>query len=555
MVSRVGKVALGSRVANLDRLARELFDLVVIGGGITGAGVALDAASRGIKVALVERDDFACGTSSRSSKLIHGGLRYVAQYQFRVTRESSAERYRLLRLAPHLVRSVPFILPVYGGVRETVKLTAGLWLYDVLAALRNSHLHKHVTALAVHELVPALTTVGLDGGFVYYDCRTDDARLTIEVLKTAASYGAVAANHARVERLLDASGRIAGVGVTDELDGTSFEIRARCVVAAMGVWLDTLRPPSGPRAAPIVRPAKGVHLVLPEPRLGNGDSALTLQTARDRRITFVIPWMHRTIAGTTDTDYDGDLARPRATREDVGYLLEALARAFPGQQLTEDDVISVQAGLRPLVNDPKASTAAISREDQVIESESGLISIAGGKLTTYRRTARKVVDLVARRLAEQNVRDVGPCRTGGIPIGGEGDDGRAEHEGADLDGATHLAHLYGAQARDVMALAASHPALGARLVSDLPHIAAEVVHATRNEMALTLSDVLIRRLRLAPADVSLGMSCLDVVADLMRHERDWSPEERERQIEWYRRDVEQFAVPGRALAAATRVLA
>lgn len=555
MVPRSAGLGLGSRGANLDRMAREQFDVLVIGGGITGAGIALDAASRGLSVALVERDDFASGTSSRSSKLVHGGLRYVAQYQFKVTREASEERYRLQRLAPHLVRSVPFILPVYGGIKETAKLTAGLWLYDVLAALRNTHLHKRLSAAEVRARVPTLATDGLDGGFVYYDCRTDDARLTVEVLKTAANYGAVVANHARVDRLLFSAGRVAGAGVANVLDGGSLEVRARCVVAAVGVWLDSLQPPSEKGGAPIVRPAKGVHLVLPEPRIGNDGSALTLQTARDHRITFVIPWMHRTIVGTTDDDYDGDLARPRATAGDVAYLLEALARAFPGQRLSERDVISVQAGLRPLVNDPKANTAAVSREDQVMESPSGLIAIAGGKLTTYRRMARKVVDLVAKRLTEQHVGEIGPCRTGSIPIGGQTSE--ELRGGADLDAsqAAHLAHLYGAQAGTVAEIARSRAALRTRLAPDLPQIAAQVVYAVRNEMALTVSDVLIRRLRLANTDVAMGLRCLDLVADLMQPLLRWDAGERTRQLDEYRRDVEQFAVPGRPMATVAGSLA
>jgi len=537
--------SLGSRAINLDRLEHERFDLLVIGGGITGAGVALDAASRGLKVALVERDDFASGTSSRSSKLVHGGLRYVAQYQFKVTREASEERYRLQRLAPNLVRSVPFILPVYGGLKETAKLTAGLWLYDVLAALRNTHLHRRLTVDELHDMVPTLTTTGLDGGFVYYDCRTDDARLTVEVLKAAASFGAVIVNHAEVQGFLKEGRRICGIGVTDELGGRTMEVRSRTVVAAVGVWLDSLLRQDDRRAPSVVRPAKGVHLVLPEERIGNRGSALTLQTSRDHRITFVIPWMHRTIVGTTDTDYDGDLVQPRATSSDVEYLLEALTRAFPGQDLSADDVLTVQAGLRPLINIPGSRTASISREDHVLEGESGLISIAGGKLTTYRRMARKVIDLVAKRLAEQHFDRIGPCRTGSIPIGGQSDQPLPDLEGLPVDQRDHLVHLYGTQAVEVARLAGSSSALSERLVDDLPQVAAQVVYAVRNEMALTLSDILIRRLRLASTDRGLGMGCVEETADLTQQELDWSEAQRDLQLQRYRHDVGQFLVPGR----------
>lgn len=536
---------LGDREENLQRLGSEQFDLVVIGGGITGAGVALDAASRGIKVALVEQDDFASGTSSRSSKLVHGGLRYVAQYQFRVTRESSEERYHLQRLAAPLVRSVPFLLPVYGGVRETTKVSAGLWLYDVLAVLRNTRLHRHLTAADVHALVPSLATDGLDGGFVYYDCRTDDARLTIEVLKAAVHYGAVIVNHTSAERFLRGDDRITGVGVVDRLGHGSREIRARTVVAAAGVWLDSLRPLADRQEQPITRPAKGVHLIFPEPRIGHGETALTLQTARDHRITFVIPWMNRTLVGTTDTDYSGDLAEPRATAADVDYLLEAVQQAFPGQHIGRNDIIAVQAGLRPLINDPNASTAAISRADRVLEGDSGLISIAGGKLTTYRRMAKKVVDLVAKRLAERHGTLVGPCKTGSIAIGGDdGNDDSLDRLPEPIS--ANLLELYAHHANDVARLAIDDARLAMPLVADLPHIAAQVVYAARNEMALTLSDVLIRRLRIATTARDFGHECLPATVALIGDTLGWNEQERIDQVAHYRREVQQFAVPGRA---------
>lgn len=552
MVAPVHAAGLGNRAHNLARLATEQFDVLVIGGGITGAGIALDAASRGIKVALVERNDFASGTSSRSSKLVHGGLRYVAEYQFRVTREASEERYQLQRLAPHLVRSVPFLLPVYGGFKETTKLSAGLWLYDILATLRNTHLHRRLSPTQVHDMVPSLTTEGLDGGFVYYDCRTDDARLTIEVLKTAAAFGAVVVNHAQVEDFMRSRDQIAGVGVRDHIRGTSIEVRAHTVVAATGVWIDTLRPKADRGALPVTRPAKGVHLVLPEQRIGNGDVAMTLQTSRDHRITFVIPWMGRTLVGTTDTEYEGRLDQPRATVDDVDYLMEAIVRAFPERHLSAADILTVQAGLRPLVNDPGASTTGISREDRVFEGESGLISIAGGKLTTYRRMARKVVDIVARRLGTAGVDGIGPCRTGSIAIGGTMDDPVPAIGTLGEETQAHLLHLYGGQASTIASLLGDHPNLAARLVPGLPHVAAQVVYAARWEMGVTVSDVLIRRLRLANLDGGLALGCLHLVVPLLAQELGWSASEATAQMDNYREEVEQFAVPGRASIAASQ---
>lgn len=538
--------SLGNRGENVSRLASESFDVLIIGGGITGAGIALDAASRGMKVGLVEREDFAAGTSSRSSKLIHGGLRYVAQYQFKVTREASEERYKLQRLAPHLVKPVPFLLPVYGGIKETAKLAAGLWLYDVLATLRNTHLHRRLSVHEVHEFVPTLTMDGLDGGFVYFDCRTDDARLTVEVLKAAVRYGAVIANHVSADGFEKVRGRIAGALATDHLSKTSFHVHARCVVAAAGVWIDKLRPKADEEVTPLTRPAKGVHLVFAESRIGNRDVALTLQTARDHRITFVIPWMGRTLVGTTDDDYAGELDQPKASSNDTEYLMEAVMKAFPDQKLTPDDIITVQAGLRPLVNDQKDTSAGVSREDRLIESDSGLISIAGGKLTTYRRMAKKVVDLVAKRLADQRIAS-GVCRTGSIPIGAStaGPMPLLARQPADVQ--ANLIHLYGGNAENICALVERRPSLAKKLAPDLPHIAAQIVFAAQDEMAVSLGDALIRRMRFAPTDRTLGLGTLGDAADLLAQELDWSPEERAAHIARYRQEIVQFAVPGRAL--------
>jgi glycerol-3-phosphate dehydrogenase len=333
---------------------------------------------------------------------------------------------------------------------------------------------------------------------------------------------------------------------TDHLTNSSLEISARCVVAAAGVWLDTLRPKADAGVTPLTRPAKGVHLVFPESRIGNRDVALTLQTTRDHRITFVIPWMGRTLVGTTDDDYAGELDQPRASHEDTEYLMEAVMKAFPGQRLSSDDIISVQAGLRPLVNDQNDTSAGVSREDRVVESDSGLISIAGGKLTTYRRMAKKVVDLVAKRLVEQRIPS-GACRTGSIPIGAStaGPMPLLARQPADIQ--AHLVHLYGGYAENVCALAEGRPALLKQLAPDLPHIAAQIVFAVRDEMAVSLGDALIRRVRFTPTDRALGLGAVNDAADLLTQELGWSSEERESQIKRYRNEILQFTVPGRIM--------
>ena len=384
-------------MAQLERLRREHFDVLVVGGGITGAGVAWDAAARGLRVGLIERADFAGGTSSRSSKLIHGGLRYLAQGRVVLTREAVQERGRLQRLAPHLVDLLPFAFPIFNGPPERLKLAAGLWLYDAFAAGSGAPRHSWLGREETLAAIPGLRQDGLSGAFLYRDARTDDARMVLEVLHAAAGAGAAVANYLSMEGLLSVKGRAAGVGALDRLSGETMEVQARVVVLATGVWLDRVAPPTGRGVR--VRPAKGVHLFL-SPGHVPQETALYLSTTRDRRLVFVIPWLGRTMIGTTDTAYEGDLASPRATAGDVHYLLDAVNAAFPGAGLGTADVLSSQAGLRPLISDGDegGSTAGLSREDRVFETEAGAIAIAGGKLTTFRRMAEKVVDLALRRL-------------------------------------------------------------------------------------------------------------------------------------------------------------
>ncbi len=554
-------VSLGRRQSQIERLRSERFDLVVIGGGITGAGIALDAASRGLKVALVEKNDFASGTSSRSTKLIHGGLRYLAQYHFRLTREALAERSLLQRLAPHLVEPIPFLFPIYHRRLEVWRVNTGLWLYDLLAGLRRTKLHRRLSAREVLRRVPQLNPTGLRAGFIYYDARTDDARLVIEVLKAAVDHGAAVANYLRADRILAEDGRARGVEVRDVQGDEAFVVRAHKVVLATGVWLDEMLNADEATPRRRVRPAKGVHLIVPRRRLG-GDTAVVFPTP-DNRLMFIIPWLGETLIGTTDTDYQGPLDEPRATRADLDYLLGVVNAAFPGVSLTVDDVISIQAGLRPLVADGHGTTASLSREDRLFERSDGVIAIAGGKLTTYRRMGRKVVDLVVRRLREEGL--LGKkmkSRTSSLPLGGYPD--RIGRRFARLGRlirrrrstlsfqpaaglvSTETAHrlwrAYGPNWQVVLDLIRADRSLGAPVVPGVDVLKAEVVFAVRHEMAQTLLDALARRTHVALFDRDQARRAARQVAELIAPELGWDDAEVARQVAAYLRGVEQFSI-------------
>ena len=411
----------GRRAALAEALAKPAFDLLVIGGGINGAGIARDAAMRGLGVALVEQGDFASGTSSKSSKLIHGGLRYLENYEFALVLESSRERDHLRRhLAPHLVHPMPFVFPVFrGDPVGRLRLSAGLWVYDGLSAFRNIARHRswgHRTTLR-HE--PQLRADGLRGAMHYYDCWTDDARLTLETVQSAVGEGAVACNHLGVTELLRDGGHLSGARVTDRVTGASFTIAARQFVNATGPWLDRVRRLDEPEGTPVLRLTKGVHIMVPRDRVGNRN-AIVLRAPRDGRVMFAIPWEDQTMIGTTDTDYEARPEDVAADADDVRYLLDAVNAYFPAARLGEADVIGAYAGLRPLVAPAEtASPSETSREEEIFESAAGLLSLGGGKLTTYRRVAEKVVDRVVARLQVLDPeRRFGACRTGEVPLPG-----------------------------------------------------------------------------------------------------------------------------------------
>ena len=514
-------------------LEEEVFDLLVIGGGINGAAVARDAVMRGISVALVERGDFACGTSSRSSKLIHGGIRYLEQGDIALVLEACRERDLLrTRLAPHVVRAQRFVMPVYENEALPLwQLRAGLILYDALAGFRNVNNHR---MLSVHELrahEPALECNGLRGAALYYDCWTDDARLTIETVCTARSAGATVLNYCEVVALeKDSTGRLATARVHDRLADRSARVRARWILNVTGPWLDRIRSFDDAGAPPRLKLTKGVHAVFERDRVGNHD-AIVMRSPEDQRVMFAIPWQDRTLVGTTDTYYDGDPARVVADRDDVDYILEATNHSFPRANLTARDVISTYAGLRPLVApEDEKEESDISREDQIFESPSGLLSLGGGKLTTHRHVAERIVDLVGSRLGRAVVR----CRTdstslpgaAGVPPGAALDRPAATRE-------EHLRWRYGALGAEVGTVALKDDHRGDRLVSDCGDLLAEAIYAVEREMAVSLVDVMMRRLHLHLRSRETGEAVARRVAVVMAERLGWTAEQTESEVYAY----------------------
>ena len=544
------------RAAIAQALATPTFDLLVIGGGINGAGIARDAAMRGLTVAVVEQGDFASGTSSKSSKLIHGGLRYLENYEFALVLEASRERDRLRRhLAPHLVHPMPFVFPVFrGDPVGRMRLTAGLWVYDGLSAFRNIKRHRSWGPRTTLRHEPRLRADGLRGALHYYDCWTDDARLTLETMLAAVGAGAVVCNHVGVVALLRDGARLAGAQVEDRLHGGGFTIRARQIVNATGPWLDRVRRLDDPAARDALRLTKGVHVVVPRDRVGNVH-AIVLRAPRDGRVMFAIPWEDQALIGTTDTDYDGDPAAVAADADDVRYLLEAVNQYFPAAELRERDVIGAYAGLRPLVKPADGgSPSDTSREEEIFESASGLLSLGGGKLTTYRRVSERVVDRVVERLrADDPGRRVEPCRTSAVPLPGAvvparergGFRGFAKRIretlpcGVDDALARHYLRRYGTKAAALLASVTAHPESMHRLVATLPYRLGEVTRAASEEMASTVDDVLRRRVPLSFRTADGGLGVTDDVATMMGAVLGWTATEIAEAEARYRAGVER----------------
>jgi len=539
-----------SRAASIEAIAGQRFEVVVIGGGITGAGVALDAASRGYSVALLERGDYAEGTSSRSSKMVHGGLRYLQNLDLGLVREALLERQLMVQLAPHLVYPTPFLVPAFPDERRQRGLGIGLNMYDVMATTRvgrsrremrssreadegyywSPDRHRTIDRDEVLEMVPALGPRDPKNAYLFYDCQTDDVRLTLTVLGEAERFGAVMLNGAEVVEVLGRNGRADGVAFVEASSGQRIEVGADNVVNATGVFADRIRPEEvvEEEDVPRISPSRGTHVLVDREKLSTGSAACILPAGEGRAI-FALPWYGRTLIGTTDNDFDGDIDHPRPGEEDVAYLLDA-ANEFFGISLGVGDLVGAYAGVRPLIatGDPKKSVD-ISRKAELYETSSGMLTITGGKLTTWRRMAKQTVD----RLVEREGREAS-CHTAEIPLGMEArPEDLAAPEGVGEEALAQLAFRYGHAARKVLALAREQPKLAQSIVPGRPDLLAEAVIAARYEQARSVADVLLRRTRLglvAAPQLRDAASAREVAA-AMGDELGWSRREVKRAAE------------------------
>ena len=576
--SVAGQLSSSRRAGDLRRLRAERFDVLIIGGGVTGAGAAVDAASRGLKVALVEARDFAAGTSSRSSKLIHGGLRYLEQLEFNLVHEALTERGLLAtRLAPHLVRPVPFLVPLPAGdgvrglparIVRRAYYGAGVAAYDAFAGLfgggRGMPLHRHLSREGARRIFPSLRADGLAGAIRYYDGQVDDARLVVTLARTAASLGATVVSSAQAVGLIRQAREVTGVRIRDlEAPAGSpdaeFEVQARSVIAATGVWTDDMSRmlnDVGLRPGIRVRASKGVHLVVPRSAI-TGDTGLILRTATS--VLFVIPWGGHWIIGTTDTDWRLDRSHPAASASDIDYLLRQVNSVLD-RPLTTADIEGVYAGLRPLLAGEADSTSKLSREHAVIEPMLGRLLGAGGKYTTYRVMAADVVDQAARRLGWPR-----PSRTADLPLLGA--DGYAamwrdradlaRRHGLPVGVAEHLLERYGSLTLDLLALIDADPLLASPLAGAPEYLAAEVTYAARAEGALHLEDVLTRRTRISFETTHRGLESAEHTAELMGAVLGWDADRRAREVAHYRARVmaerQSQLMPDDATADAARL--
>jgi len=579
----------------LAALSQDEFDVVVVGGGITGAGVALDAATRGYSVALLERADFASGTSSRSSKLVHGGLRYLQNFDLGLVREALLERQLMVTLAPHLVRPLPMVVPAFEGARPDRLVGVGLNLYDVMSVDRDRlrsrrarraragrgfpagspaaspggegsgqgrggegeswspERHRVISGEEVVELLPALATREPTSGYLFYDCQTDDVRLVLTVLGEAERFGAICANRLGVTGLIEREGRAYGVRVVDGESGAHFEVQASNVVNATGVWADELRPEElhDQAGLPRIRPSRGTHVTLRHDDLPLAGGAIV--PAGSGRTIFALPWLGHTLIGTTDNDYEGPLDHVKPSGEDIAYLLDAINGYF-NTAFGPADLTGAFAGVRPLIStgDPKKSVD-ISRKAELYETSSGMITITGGKLTTWRRMAKMTVD----RLVEREARNA-PCRTHEIPLGQAiSVEELPRVEGVPAESYAALASRYGHAAHQVLELASERGELAQPIVPGLPDLLAEVALAARKEQARSVGDVLLRRTRLGLlaarelVPVAEG-GAVERVAGVLAQELGWSPERRDLECERFAEEADAEGILARAVPPETR---
>jgi glycerol-3-phosphate dehydrogenase len=509
----------------LENRNGQLWDLCIIGGGATGLGVAVDAASRGFSTLLLEQDDFAKGTSSRSTKLVHGGVRYLQQGNIKLVTEALHERGILHKNAPHLVKDLSFIVPNYKWW-EGPYYGIGLKVYDWMSGSLGLGPSRLLSREETLELAPTLDGEGLRGGVLYHDGQFDDARLAISLAQTAAEQGGILINHCRVERLLKTEGKVRGLKAGDTLTGVSYEIRARVVVNATGVFADSILQMDDPVAEPIIAPSQGVHIVLDKVFLP-GEAAILVPHTDDGRVLFAVPWHDKIIIGTTDTPMTKITTEPRALPEEIDFVLRQIGRYLTSQP-TRKDIRSVFAGLRPLVKSSSKRTAELSRDHLITVSDSGLITIAGGKWTTYRRMAEDTVNTAISRGGLANK----PSRTATLPIHGAAipvsdpiAPGRSRFD--------QSLYYYGTDAPAIRELANANPALAARMHARLPYIQAEIIWAARKEMCMTVDDALSRRTRALFLDAGAAMECAPLVARLLA-------EELGRDAGWQQSQVEQF---------------
>ena len=540
--------------AEIREALKQQFDILVVGGGVTGAGIARDASMRGLKTAVVEMRDLAFGTSSRSSKLVHGGLRYLEHAEFALVFESVSERRILMDIAPHLVTAQGFLFPVFKDSRRSLfEINVGMWLYDGLSLFRSPKIHTSLSRTKLKEEEPALRQKDLKGAPLYYDCATDDARLTLETALDAQNYGAVIATYTRVLSFIKEETRIVGVRVCDEISGEEFDIYAQSVINATGPWSDRIREMSKDNVVRRLRPTKGIHIVIPTEKL-HLNNAVVCFHPKDGRVLFAIPWGDRTYIGTTDTDYQEDPGLVAASSEDVHYLVDVTNHYFPGTGLHVNDVISTWAGVRPLVSDEKSDDeSATSREHDLRLSEDGLITIAGGKLTTYRKMAAEVVDKSIEYLRVINaLPKLRSAQTSEEPLPGavgwpeEGgltwiEEELKEKYGQLLHEDTRvlLAKNYGMRSFDVMDLIKSEEALADRIQEDRPEIMAQVRFGMDEELAFSVRDIFIRRTQLFFRAEDQGLGSLDHVAQYMAQKLGWNEETIEKEKEAYRVEVQR----------------
>ena len=539
---------LAGRRDALTRLGRERLDLLIIGGGITGCGIARDAALRGWTVGLVEKEDFGFGTSSRSSKIVHGGVRYLEYGQFLLVKEAARERAVLRSIAPHLVHRLPFVFPVFGG-ESLLKIRAGLTVFDSLAASQGPEKHENLSPEEVRKQIPGLRDP-LKGAVRYPEYITDDARLTLENAQSAAEHGALVVNHARVQHLRMKDGRVTGCSVVDVMEDRTVEVSTRLIVNAAGVWSAGVLAEAGLDAEFSLIPSKGIHILLSAERLPI-EGATFLRATNGKR-GLAMRRLNYVYVGTTDDEYSGSLDRPRATRSDVDEVLDMVSDCFPEQNLGYDDVLATWAGVRPLIREGNKSSRDTSREDAVWVSPPGLITVAGGKLTTYRQMARRVLELADP--------DLGPApgppdRTATVPlpgavVGPAGLEAYHAERSRDLIEAgvepavvERLCWLYGKQLDDLLALAAEDPSWLEPLHPEVPALRGEVRLAVEREMALTLIDFMDRRAALLLFSPNFGLAGAEAAADIMAEALDWDADRRTRELAEYREFAAEHKLP------------